>query len=181
MVVSPVRFERTTFAFGGQRSAPLSYGEMAPGARFKLTIGASHAPVLFATPPGSVIQQGDAYGTRTRDFRMDNPTLTRPSSRARGKSPSRSGWPESNRRPRRPERRALPACATARCDSSEGRGRSPASWSRARCAAIYTTSEWCVPGGSNSDLRGKNPPGYQLPQRRRGGGEPGPLETSDGD
>ncbi len=25
-----------------------------------------------------------------------------------------SGWPDSNRRPRRPERRALPACATPR-------------------------------------------------------------------
>jgi hypothetical protein len=47
MMVSPVRFERTTIAFGGQRSVPLSYGEVAPGARFKLTTGASHAPVLF--------------------------------------------------------------------------------------------------------------------------------------
>ena len=28
-VVSPVRFERTTFAIGGQRSVPLSYGEVA--------------------------------------------------------------------------------------------------------------------------------------------------------
>jgi hypothetical protein len=51
---------------------------------------------------------------------------------------------------------------------SERRGRSPGSWSRARCAATYTTSERCVPGGSNSDLRGKGPPGYQLPQGRKG-------------
>ena len=66
-MVSPVRIERTTLAFGGQRSVPLSYGEVAPGARFKLTTGASHAPVLFATPPGSVaVTASDAYGTRTR-------------------------------------------------------------------------------------------------------------------
>ena len=32
----------------------------------------------------------------------------------------KSGWPESNRRPRRPERRALPACATARCHARKG-------------------------------------------------------------
>ena len=51
---SPVRFERTTPAFGGQCSVPLSYGEMAPGARVELTTGASHAPVLSLTPPGSV-------------------------------------------------------------------------------------------------------------------------------
>ena len=112
--------------------------------------------------------KGDAYRTRTRDFRIDNPTLVQPSSRARG-GLLPAGWPESNRRPQRPERRALPACATARCCCrSEGRGRSPAFWSRASCAACYTTSEWCVPGGCNSDPRGKDPPGCQLPQKRRG-------------
>ena len=151
---------------------------MAPEARFKLTTGASHAPVLFTTPPGS-----DSSGTHCRATRTGlepvPPGLTiRCSSveltRQVGPDVPESGWPESNRRPRRPERRALPACATARCDSSGGRGRSPASWFRARCASSYTTPEWCVPGGSNSDPRGKSPLGYQLPQRRRGR-EPGPL------
>jgi hypothetical protein len=72
-----------------------------------------------------------------------------------------SGWPDSNRRPRRPERRALPAapqpvvgvrlCVVARrldarrsagTPSSGGRTRSPISWFRARCAAHCTTPEW---------------------------------------
>ena len=77
-MVSPVRFERTTPAFGGQRSVPLSYGEVAPEARFKLTSGASQAPVLFTTPPGSDTMRrtaSDAYGTRTRTSRIDGPAL----------------------------------------------------------------------------------------------------------
>jgi hypothetical protein len=125
-MVSPVRFERTTPAFGGQRSVPLSYGEMAPEARFKLTTGASHAPVLFTTPPGSEGSAAhcgatsDAYGTRTRTFRIDGPALYHRAHAPGGTYVPESGWPESNRRPRRPERRALPACATARWRAREG-------------------------------------------------------------
>jgi hypothetical protein len=67
-----------------------------------------------------------------------------------------SGWPDSNRRPRRPERRALPAapqpvvgvCVEVptgqQTPSSGGRTRSPISWFRARCAAHCTTPEWGV-------------------------------------
>jgi hypothetical protein len=47
---------------------PLSYGEMAPEARFKLTTRASRAPVLFTTPPGSdnsgELLRSDAYGLK---------------------------------------------------------------------------------------------------------------------
>lgn len=123
-VVSPVRFERTTLAFGGQRSVPLSYGELAPEARFKLTTGASHAPVLFTTPPGSDSSGTHRGATRTGLEPVPPGLTVRCSSveltRQVGPDVPESGWPESNRRPRRPERRALPACATARCDSWEG-------------------------------------------------------------
>ena len=147
-MVSPVRFERTTPAFGGQRSVPLSYGEMAPEARFKLTTGASHAPVLFTTPPGYDTQCGALQATRT------------------GLEPVAPGW--TVRR----------SCIAV--ESSGGRGRSPAFWFRARCAAGYTTPEWCVPGGSNSDPRGKSPLGFQLPQGRGEAGDR-PARASGGD
>jgi hypothetical protein len=116
--VSPVRFERTTPAFGGQRSVPLIDSEMAPEVRFKLTIGASHAPVLFTAPPGHDTQCGrtasDAYGTRTRTSRMDGPALFHRAHAPGGTYVFAAGWLDSNRRPRRPERRSLPGCATAR-------------------------------------------------------------------
>jgi hypothetical protein len=58
-----------------QRALPLRYGGMAPEARFKLTTGASQAPVLFTTPPRSDTVRrtardtaSDAYWTRTRTF-----------------------------------------------------------------------------------------------------------------
>ena len=93
-IASPVRFERTTPAFGGQRSFPLSYGELAPEARLKLTIEASRASVFFTTPLGSDNSAGalqsDAYGTRTRTSRIDDPALVRSSSRASRDIPSLS-------------------------------------------------------------------------------------------
>ena len=74
-------------AFGGQRSSPLSYGELAPEARLKLTFEASRAPVSSTTPPGSDNSAGalqsDAYGARTRTSRIDGPALVPSSSRAR--------------------------------------------------------------------------------------------------
>ena len=122
---------------------------------------------------GHRASRGDACGTRTRDLRIDNPLLDQPSSRANVSlhSPASaisSGWPDSNRPPRRPERRALPAAPqpviglwTAE-QRSGGRARSPISWFRARCASVCTTPE-CgdrprgsyASGDSNSDPRGK--------------------------
>ena len=115
-----------------------------------------------------IAPHSDACGTRTRNPRIDGPALFHRAHAPEGTVVPESGWPESNRRPRRPERRALPACATAR-KSSGGRCRTPASWFRARCAPGYTTPEGCVPGGSNSDPRGKGPPGYRRDAR---GGSP---------
>jgi hypothetical protein len=86
-IASPVRFERTTPAFGEQCSVPLSYDELAPKARFKLTTEASRASVLFTTPPGSDHSAGalrsDAYGTQTRTSRIDGPALVQSSSRVK--------------------------------------------------------------------------------------------------
>ena len=174
MVVSPVRFKRTTVALGGQRSVPLSYGEVAPEARFfKLTIEASHAPVLFATPPGSV---GTPRATTPRATRTGpepvtfGSTIRRSSSRAHapgGLPPSRlAGIEPTASAPRTPRATSLRHSPLLLPLGREGT--IPAFWSRARCAASYTTSEWCVPGGSNSDQRGIGPPGCQLPQKHRG-------------
>ena len=149
------------------RTAALCPAELrraAPVARFTLTLEASRVAVLSTSALGS-----DACGTRTRTLRIDGPALVQSSSRARWDARPRIGLVAIEPRPRRPERRALPRCATSRCDCSGGRGRSPASWFGARCAAVCTTPEWSAPGRSNSDPRGKSPPGYQLPQRRTGG------------
>jgi hypothetical protein len=143
---------------------------------------ASPAPVLFATPPGYDARCGrtasDAYETRTRTSRMDGPALFH-----RAHAP---GGPMFLRRAGRIRTDGLGAPNAARSQtalqplSSGGRGRSPASWFRARCAAGYTSPEWCVPGGSNSDPRGRSPLGFQLPQRRRGAGDR-PARASGGD
>jgi hypothetical protein len=76
-MVSPVRFERTTPCLR-RAGVPLSYGQMAPEAKLKLTTGASRAPVLFATPPGfDTVRRtaSAAYVTRTRTSRLDGPAL----------------------------------------------------------------------------------------------------------
>jgi hypothetical protein len=89
-------------------------------------------------------------------------------------SPSRAGRIEpAASAPRTPH---VPSLRYSPWYSSRGRGRSPASWFRARCAAGYTTLEWCVPGGSNSDPRGTGPLDYRL--RRDAEGE-NPARSSE--
>ena len=134
-MVSPVRFERTTPAFGGQRSVPLSWPR-APEARFKLTTGASHAPVLFTTPPGSDTQcgalQATRTGTRTRTSRIDGPALLH-----RAHAPG-------GRRPRVGLAGIEPAASAPRTPCAPSLRHSPlSSGGRRRSPALLVQSQMC--------------------------------------
>ena len=71
--VSPARFERATSAFGGRRSAPLSYGELAS------TAGVEPASFRLRRPvpsPFGHVDERATDGPRTRDLRCDRPALS---------------------------------------------------------------------------------------------------------
>ena len=143
----------------------------------------NRAPATPAAPSRSTFSRthcSDVYGTRTRTSRIDDPALFHRAHAPGGVVAPESGWPESNPAGSAPRTPRASQPAPQPVESSGGRGRSPASWLRARCAAGYTTPEWCVPGGSNSDPRGKSPLGFQLPQRRWEAGDR-PARASGGD
>ena len=79
-----------------------------------------------------------------------------------------SGWPESNRWPRRPERRALPGCATTRCDSSRGRGTIHRFLVQNQTASVSVDPDGLEP--SSSSLQGRCIATRALGPRVRGAG-----------
>ena len=178
-MVSPVRFERTTPAFAGQRSVPLSYGEIAPEARFKLTSGASQAPVFFATPPGSDTVRrtaSDAYGTRTRATRIDGPAVFQRAHAPGGTgSLSRAGRNEraasAPRTPRAPSLRCSPSRAREGGDNSPLPGPEP--------GVLPVTP---LPNGASPEartpIRGVRARSVSSSRRNAGRRETGPLERA---
>ena len=82
--VSPARFERATSAFGGRRSAPLSYGEVGVDGRGRTCILRFRSPV--PSPFGHVDMRA-TDGTRTRNLRLDGPALQLAELRRHGARP----------------------------------------------------------------------------------------------
>ena len=69
---SPARFERAASAFGGRRSAPLSYGEVGVDGRGRTCNFRIRSP---APSPFGYVDERATDGIRTRDLRLDGPAL----------------------------------------------------------------------------------------------------------
>jgi hypothetical protein len=71
-LASPARFERAASAFGGRRSAPLSYGEVGVDGRGRTCNLRIRKP---APSPFGYVDERATDGIRTRDLRLDGPAL----------------------------------------------------------------------------------------------------------